>query len=122
VQVKKEEDADELESWIRENLASVGPVSTKQTEIVNAYKEIIQYLGTSGYYSDIAIREWSENLTDPYVVATAMVFGYTVVTFELRKEIQGKRIAHPKIPNICDSFNVKCETLFYMMKQLEFNL
>ena len=49
---------------------------------------------------------------DPFVIAKAMVEGSVVVTGELPtgKDKSGNIQGHPKIPNICEYFDVRCIT------------
>jgi hypothetical protein len=52
---------------------------------------------------------------DPWVIAHAKVQGGTVVTMETNKTPQAKK---PRIPDVCDKFDVDCVTLLEMFKIL----
>lgn len=66
-----------------------------------------------------AVLAWSDiKIADPWLIAIAIVGGYSVVTFE-RTSASPKK---PKIPDICDHFGVKHCNLFQMMRSLGFLL
>ncbi len=50
---------------------------------------------------------------DPWLIATAMTRGYTVVTHESKVGVGTKKV---KIPNICEVFGVDYTNLFEVMK------
>jgi rRNA-processing protein FCF1 len=50
---------DELSTWVSK-ISSIHVIDTKQTQIINKYAEVIKYVQTCGYYTDRALREWSQ--------------------------------------------------------------
>lgn len=45
---------------------------------------------------------------DPFVIALAMAKRWTVITSEQPTNLTANPSARPKIPNVCEYFNVKC--------------
>ncbi|MBY7144547.1 DUF4411 family protein [Virgibacillus sp. NKC19-3] len=57
------------------------------------------------------------------MIATAKVYGYTVISFEkLRLFNGGQPMSKPKIPNLCLDLNVNYTDLFNMMEVLGIKL
>lgn len=52
---------------------------------------------------------------DPFVVALASITGRAVVTQETRNRSPGQ--GHPKIPNICEWYGVKCIDILTFMRE-----
>lgn len=115
---------DKLSEWLN-TIDFNGLIDHRQLAIIKKYSEILAYIQTSEYYNDRALSNWSQiNSADPWLIATASVLGYTIITFEtpsggLNKSTPSGR---PKIPDICSKFNVKWDNLYYMMRQLSFML
>lgn len=96
-----------------------------QADIINKYSEILNFIASSPLYSDKALKNWSdEKVADPWLIATASVRGYTIITFEVSAgNINPKNPSkNAKIIDIAKVFGVKCENLYYMMKNLKFQL
>ena len=117
---KKEEKKDTLQKWVEGSFK--GDFKQKNTEkVVKQYARIINYIRESDLYSDQALQTWSNiKVADPWIVAVAKVYDYTVVTFEkYNNSLSSKQPAkNPKIPNICEEFNVRYTGLFEMMEKL----
>lgn len=54
------------------------------------------------------------NVADPFLVAKAMKYGYTVVTYEISAN-GGRKI---KIPDVCKEFGVKCININDALREL----
>lgn len=72
-----------------------------------------------------ALTEWSrEEVADPWLIATAAVGNYTIVSFE--NENKGLNTRNPsknaKIPDVAKVFKVEVKNLYYMMRVLKFSL
>jgi len=108
---------DELSDWIS-NINSLNPISHKNSDIINKYSEILEYIRTSGLYKPKALTEWSDHkVADPWLIATAIVHKLGIITLEtpngnLSPSMQS---AHPKIPDIAGIFRVECKTLIEAM-------
>lgn len=120
----KDGDKDELSEWI-ENIDDTLILDRIDTAIFEKYTEIINYIQTCQLYKEAALKEWSDiKVADPWLIATASVYEFTVITFEksninLSKHTPGRRAL---IPDVCNAFGVKCNDLYYMMKKLSFVL
>lgn len=122
----KEEDdekKDEMQIWL-ENSFKGKHASAKTQEVVNNYANVINHLHSDNKYLEDAVREWSDiKVADPWLIAVAKTYGYTIVSFEKRMQINsGSPTKRAKIPNICDDFGIKYCDLFEMMKALNFKM
>ncbi len=111
---------DELSDWIKD-IDNTLIISRKSPEIMKKYSEILVYIQTCGYYKVDAVTNWSrQEIADAWIIAAASVHNLTLITQE--KPNGGLNTSNKardaKIPDICKQFNVKCEDLFYMMRQL----
>ncbi|GHV90487.1 hypothetical protein AGMMS50268_09900 [Spirochaetia bacterium] len=114
---------DELSNWLQ-NISALEPINHRDSDIIKNYGDVLNYIQDCGYYKTEALNDWSNAKTaDPWLIATAMVNHYTIITFErsngsLNKVSPSK---NAKIPDICKQFNVPCKDLYYMMDKLSFN-
>lgn len=115
---------DELSQWIKD-IDDTLVIKRKDLAIIQRYREILDYVQRCGYYNEKALRDWAEaNVADPWLIATASVFGYVIVTQEkssgnLSTKNQQKKAL---IPDVCEHFGVECRDLFYMMREVGFKL
>jgi len=56
---------------------------------------------------------------DPWLIATAMTYGYGVVTHESKAGEGTKKV---KIPNVCETFGVAYINVFELMREKQVNL
>lgn len=111
---------DQLSEWLM-GLSSLVPIKHKVPAIISVYAEVLTHLQTSGFYNQKALAKWSDaHVADPWLIACAKVHECTVVTFEtpvgnLNKQ---NKISNPKIPDVCNAFNVECTNLYNMMRIL----
>lgn len=115
---------DELSKWFQK-IKRINVCNMKDGKIICKYAEVISYIQMSGIYNDKALREWSRiGVADPWLIAAATAYNYTIVTFE--QPAGGLNIKNPsgkpKIPDVANQFGVKCENLYYMMRELGFKL
>jgi hypothetical protein len=113
---------DALSNWLK-SLPNFQPFSRRQEPILKNYAQVLQYIQTSGIYTENALAEWAiESVADPWLIAAAKEYGWTIITFEDKLNFtQNAKHSRLKIPNICEVFGVKYGNLFYMMRQLGFN-
>lgn len=100
-------------------------IRTSQIDIINKYSEIINFIASSPLYTEKALKNWSdEKVADAWLIATALVYNYTIITFENSAgKINPKNPSkNAKIVDVAEAFNVKCEDLYYLMKKLKFKL
>jgi hypothetical protein len=113
---------DPLSNWLAA-VKNIEPTGVREAEIIRTYGNILNYLQSSPLYKEEALNSWSSNtVADPWIIAAAFTNSFTVITLE--KGNESLSAAQPtkkvKIPDICKQFNVKCESLYYMMRQLGF--
>lgn len=111
---------DELSGWFG-SISGVNIIDRRNVSIITKYGEILRFLQGSPIYSEKALRNWSgANVADPWLIAAASAFGYTLITFETSAGVisVNSPSGKPKIPDIAREFHVKCENLFYFMKKV----
>ncbi|MBT9775171.1 DUF4411 family protein [Clostridium sp. MCC353] len=107
---------DELTAWLK-SIEELNVCSRKSSDVLRVYANILNYIQTSEKYTERALREWSkETVADPWLIAAASTYGYTIITFEKPLGIISNATNRPKIPDIAKMFNVKCEDLYYFMR------
>ena len=116
------DEGDALSNWLV-NVINIEMVSSKDSTLITHYSDILNYINTSPLYKNEALNSWASNTSaDAWLIAAALTHSYTVITFE--RPNAGLNDRQPskdaKIPDICKQFNVKCENLYYMMRQLDF--
>jgi len=113
---------DDLSEWISKiNHELV--LDRIQPEIISNYKEVLDYLQTSGLYLEKALTNWSNaHIADPWLIASARKYGLTVITLEKPNAglKESNKAGSAKIPDVCNAFDVPCKDLFYMMRSLSF--
>ena len=124
--VKKEvlKGVDPLQEWM-ENIEINNYVDHRQDAILQKYSEILQYVQMAPFYTESALKEWSkESVADAWLLATAAVYNYTIITFET--ENKGLNSRNPsknaKIPDVAKEFGISVQNLYYMMRKLSFRL
>ena len=114
---------DDLSNWFN-NLEISTCISHKEQDIIAKYAEILQFIQQNPSYQESALREWAqEHIADAWLIATASVYNYTLITFERRQNVNPMNPSKmAKIPNIAELFNVNVNNLFYMMRKLDIKL
>ena len=116
---------DELSEWVK-NLNIRTYIKHNDIQILRKYSDVLISIKNNKCYKPEALQEWAQaSVADPWLVATAATFGYTIVTFEttagtgLSPNAPSK---NPKIPDVAKIFNVKTANLYYMMSALGIRL
>lgn len=116
---------DELSKWIK-NLNDFKPLSIKSSAFTDNYRKIITYIHDCGLYREEALRNWSElGIADPWLIAVAMDIDATIITEETAASpslSKANKSKNAKIPDVANHFGIKCEKLFYFMRQMNFKL
>jgi len=115
---------DDLTDWLK-GIAPISLIEHKNPDIIKKYSDILTYIQTCGFYKPKALTEWSNiKVADPWLIASACVFDYTVVTFEEPNGNLSKSqpCSRSKIPDICKVFDVECTNLFEVMRRLSFSM
>lgn len=115
---------DSLRDWM-DALEIAELIDRRRPEILAKYSQVLTHIQTDPCYQEAALREWSKaSVADPWIVATAAAYGYTIITLE--KPIPG--LSHkaptkkPKIPDVARALSVQTQDLFYLMRKLNFKL
>ena len=100
-------------------------ISVEDGEIVQNYGMVLNYIRESEYYSDKALRNWSDKkIADAWIIAAAMKYKAVIITFE--KSVGGfstkNKINNAKIPDIAQNFGVKCQSLFDFIRTMKIKL
>lgn len=116
---------DELSVWIK-NLSSFKPLPTKASSVLANYRKVLSYVQSCGLYKDEALRNWAQkDIADPWLIAVAMELKAIIITEEVSVG-SGLSTKNPsknaKLPDVANYFGVKCERLFYFMREMNFKL
>lgn len=113
---------DELKDWME--TISFNEIDRREKGIIAEYAKVLQYIQNNPCYKDSALTEWSKGtIADAWIIATAKVYGYTIITFEVGVKMNPKSPSkNAKIPDVAQYFDVKTENLFYLMRKLNFKL
>lgn len=113
-----------LKEWM-EKLSIKNYVDRRDQRILVQYGAVLQHVQLNPCYKPTALMEWARiSVADPWLIAAASVYGYTIITFE--SYVAGLSVKTPsktaKIPNVAAAFNVKTQNLYYLMRSLGFRL
>lgn len=114
---------DKLPDWLSNQDFEICSHVTK--EVVDNYGTVMRYLKNCGYYTDKGVNSWAQgDVADPWLVAVAMAYKYTVVTFEVGSGALSVKVktGKVKIPDVAAHFNVECVDLYEMMRRLKIRL
>ena len=115
---------DELSAWISD-LPNECILSTQDMQVLQKYREVLSFIQQSDKYSEAALRRWSQlDIADPWLIAAAKVYGYTLLSFEQSAGTipEGSRSKNPKLPDVARHFQVPYTSLFDMMRNESFIL
>lgn len=114
IKVKEEIDRgkDELTLWMKNN-ASESFYHPVDTNVLKKYSDA-QNWARAKNFSPNALNEFAD-VADAYIVATAAVKGYTLVTNEISAPNSVKRV---KIPDVCAALGVKYCDLNTVLREL----
>ncbi|HET9174193.1 MAG TPA: DUF4411 family protein [Candidatus Saccharimonadales bacterium] len=100
---KREDTVPGLKDWLKQHSNAFLPVDTP---LITAAKPIVLkydvYATDKGDYGDLMVMSFAKSRN------------LTVVTSEVRKD-QHKQL-HPKIPNVCDEFDVQCRSVIQFFR------
>lgn len=117
------EQKDQMQLWLEDDFTGVKSSSNEQGILEN-YAMVLNHIQQDSKYNEKALREWADvKVADPWLVAVALEYGYTIISFESKATIQPNNpIGRAKIPNICEDLGVRYCSLFEMMNKLAFSL
>ena len=89
--------------------------ATRHSDMFIPIDEMIQYrvLGVMNEFPRLVDNQTNRSGADPFVVALAQLHDLTVVTYEERTHSARR----PKIPDVCDSLNLRCITVVDLVRE-----
>lgn len=121
-EISKNEDA--LKEWF-DSLDIANYIDHREASILSKYRSVLRHIHENLCYKPSALAEWAKaSVADPWLIATAAVYGYTIITFEtFNKGLNVRNMSKKaKIPNVADAFYVKTQNLYYLMQALKIKL
>lgn len=117
-EVRKEltDSDDRLKEWIMQFHRN--QFIEEDKEIQQNMREITNYILNHDTYSAENKSKFLAK-ADPWLIATAMAYGYIVVTHEAKVGEGAKKV---KIPNVCETFGVAYINVFELMRTNNVNL
>lgn len=114
---------DELKDWANKNISSY-KISGSDLKSMLALRQVLDHVAECGYYNDAALHKWSNEAADPQLIASALVNGAVIVTFEKSKGSRdtARKGSNPKIPDVAKDLGVETINLYAMMRILKFRL
>ena len=112
--------------WLDEWLLSIQSEIIEpgsDSSIVAKFGEVMNYVATPNLFSQRAQQSWMrDGVADPWLVATATVYGSKIITFEKYvAQTPNQPAGGAKIPNVARHFGVECISLFdFMAKEGNF--
>lgn len=104
-----------LTDWFKNNVSGRFVLnSMEDVEVLKQYRVVLKTVRQNTQYAPEQKNRFFSG-ADPWLIATAKVYDYVVVTLEVLVGNNSKKV---KIPNICEQFGVKYVDLREMMKSL----
>lgn len=110
---------DELSEWIKNNCKN--HVIDSSFSILE-YKEVANFLETSGKWKDSAIQSWigEDWKADPWLISCAKHNSYTIITDEKDTGPDSISKAEPKIPYVAKKLGVKVVNFWTFLENNNF--
>lgn len=115
---------DDLTKWMK-CLQIKTYIKHTANSIPDKYSDVLEHIQNNPCYKPDALQEWSKNnIADAWLIATAAVHNYTIVTFEARNIGVNKfsPSSKAKIPDVASNFRIETVNLFEMMRRLKITL
>lgn len=115
---------DDLSKWVN-SVDRRLILSRNSSAMLSHYADVLKYIQTSGLYTGQALNRWaSGGVADPWLIAAAKSYSYTLVTLERPNSGLNplNKSGSAKIPDVCNALHVDCCDLFRMMRALSFKL
>lgn len=115
---------DELSNWIK-SVSNLKKISIADDEIVKNYGKVLNYVRESGFYTERALRNWSDKkIADAWIIAAAMKYEAVIITFEQSVgELSTKnKTSKVKIPDVAENFGIECQNLFDFIRAMKIKL
>ncbi|MYB34346.1 MAG: DUF4411 family protein [Gammaproteobacteria bacterium] len=105
---------EDLVQWVQNEVPRGFFLPVDHTEIENVYTEIMLWVQDHSNYFEQAKANFATS-ADGWLAACAKVRNAIVVTNEQPSPNSRKSV---KLPDVCNEFNVNCETVFNMLRTL----
>lgn len=119
------EGEDLLKNWIHERREKFVGCKHKDKKVIEMYAKVMQFINECGFYNDKGLACWAEEkIADPWIIAAAKAYDYTIVTFEVPASGLGEnqKIGKVKIPDVAKYFKIEVINLYEMMRRLELKI
>lgn len=105
---------DPVKQWIERLPDSFFIPDKHDSQTMRKYAEIMQWNASNTHYSAAAKLEFARaDIADPFLIASAMAHGYEIITYELPKPEQKKKV---KIPDAALVFGVKTHFIYDVLE------
>lgn len=89
------------------------------SEIITKYADLMKWANLQTQYSQNARNEFAQvENADPWIIATASVRNFIIVTHEVFDSTIKKKIP---IPNVCEDFDIRYIDTFTLLRELNFS-
>ncbi|ALG67302.1 DUF4411 family protein [Beggiatoa leptomitoformis] len=107
---------DPVRQWIDdERLSKFFLADLNDTQVVNVYREIVNWISRDTHYTELAKAEFLRaDIADASLIAVAMTHNYTIVTHE-RSDPNAKR--RVLIPDAAKEFRVECVLIYDLLSK-----
>lgn len=105
---------DDLSEWVKNGSFGSGFASTDEDSVIEVYRKVMNWTQEQHQFYESAIKSFAAG-ADGWLIAYAVVKGFTVVTLESLQQDAKSRVP---IPNVCKAFNVFCIDTFQMLRAL----
>ena len=116
---------DLLKKWVYERRDMFIQCKHKDRKVIDKYTEVMQFINDCGFYNDKGLARWAdERIADPWIIAAAKAYDYTIVTFEVPASglNENQKIGKVKIPDVAKYFKVEVINLYEMMRRLRLKI
>ena len=113
-----------MSSWIKA-VSNLKKISIADDEIVKNYGMVLNYIRDCGFYTEKALRNWSDKkIADAWIIAAAMKYEAVIITFEQSVgELSTKnKTSKVKIPDVAENFGIECQNLFDFIRAMKIKL
>lgn len=107
---------DDLSRWVKARKQK-GLCCPLTAEVQSRLTQVADHISFCGRYSDANINDFLRG-ADPWMIAHVLVSGGTLVTNETALRPDARKI---RIPDVCQSFQVRCITCYDMLSELGAN-
>ena len=116
---------DDLQIWVEENCLAKGKIILPNSDsiVLNEYATVLNYVAESPFYKQKSYDEWAAfEKADPWLIALAKAYDYTIVTMEERNlnlNSKNPTSKEPRIPDVCAALGVECINLYDLMREVQ---